>query len=80
LKIEFGKGDKQVHEEELSRNQQEINKHRENKSDNIQKSLLKSDFVQVPPDHLFLDKSSNIGPLSSRWELDKFKKLLKQRL
>ncbi len=27
----------------------------------------------VPPDHLFLDRSPNIGPLISRWELDKFK-------
>jgi hypothetical protein len=27
----------------------------------------------VPPDHLLLDRSPNIGPLISRWELDKFK-------
>jgi hypothetical protein len=26
-----------------------------------------------PPDHLLLDMSPNIGPLISRWELDKFK-------
>jgi ATP-dependent DNA ligase len=27
----------------------------------------------VPPDHLSLERSRNIGPLISRWELDKFK-------
>jgi hypothetical protein len=27
----------------------------------------------VPPDHLLLDSAPNIGPLISRWELDKFK-------
>ncbi len=27
----------------------------------------------VPPDHLLLDRSPNIEPLISRWELDKFK-------
>ncbi len=26
----------------------------------------------IPPDHLLLDRSPNIGPLISRWELDKF--------
>ncbi len=30
-------------------------------------------FEVVPPDHLLLDRSPNIGPLTSRWELDKFK-------
>jgi hypothetical protein len=28
------------------------------------------------PDQLFLDRSPNIGPLISRWELDKFKNCL----
>jgi hypothetical protein len=28
---------------------------------------------KVPPDHLLLDRSPNIGPLISRWELGKFK-------
>ncbi len=28
----------------------------------------------VPLDHLLLDKAANIGPLISRWELDKFRK------
>ncbi len=28
---------------------------------------------EQPPDHLLLDRSLNIGPLKSRWELDKFK-------
>ncbi len=28
---------------------------------------------RYPPDHLSLDRSPNIGPLISRWELDKFK-------
>jgi hypothetical protein len=27
----------------------------------------------VPPDHLLLDRTPNIGPIISRWELDKFK-------
>ncbi len=27
----------------------------------------------VPPDHLLLNRTPNIGPLISRWELDKFK-------
>ncbi len=29
--------------------------------------------IFVPPDHLFLDRSFNIGPLIYRWELGKFK-------
>jgi hypothetical protein len=29
--------------------------------------------LTVPPDHLILDRSPNIGPPISRWELDKFK-------
>jgi hypothetical protein len=29
--------------------------------------------VILPPDHLLLDRSPNIGPLKSRWELGKFK-------
>ncbi len=36
--------------------------------------------AKVPPDHLLLDRSPNIGPLIFRWELDKFKKMLKQKL
>jgi hypothetical protein len=34
----------------------------------------------VPLNHLLLDSAPNIGPLISRWELDKLKKLLKQKL
>jgi hypothetical protein len=35
---------------------------------------LRIDICSVlPPDHLLLDRSPNIGPLISRWELDKFK-------
>jgi hypothetical protein len=30
-------------------------------------------FLKVPLDHPLLDRSPNIGPLISRWELDKFK-------
>ncbi len=30
-------------------------------------------FQHVPYDHLLLDSAPNIGPLMSRWELDKFK-------
>ncbi len=30
-------------------------------------------IARVPRDHLLLDRSPNIGPLISRWELDKFK-------
>ncbi len=30
-------------------------------------------FIHPPPDHLLLDRSPNIGPLISRWELDKCK-------
>ncbi len=30
-------------------------------------------FYNSPPDHLLLDRSPNIGPLISSWELDKFK-------
>jgi hypothetical protein len=30
-------------------------------------------FKSLLPDHLLLDRSPNIGPLISRWELDKFK-------
>jgi hypothetical protein len=30
-------------------------------------------FCNIPPDHLLLDRSPNIGPLISRWELDNFK-------
>jgi hypothetical protein len=33
----------------------------------------------LPPDHVFLDSAPDLGPLISRWELDKFKKLLKQK-
>jgi tetratricopeptide (TPR) repeat protein len=29
--------------------------------------------ARIPPDHLLLDRSPNIGPLLSRWELNKFK-------
>ncbi len=32
-----------------------------------------SDVLMLPPDHLLLDSAPNIGPLISRWELDKFK-------
>jgi hypothetical protein len=30
-------------------------------------------WLTLPPNHLLLDGSPNIGPLISRWELDKFK-------
>ncbi len=30
-------------------------------------------FLPSTPDHLLLDRSPNIGPLISRWELDIFK-------
>jgi hypothetical protein len=30
-------------------------------------------YIYIPPDHLLLDSAPNIGPLISRWELDKFK-------
>ncbi len=30
-------------------------------------------FKIITPDHLLLDSAPNIGPLKSRWELDKFK-------
>ncbi len=30
-------------------------------------------FFDLPPDHLLLDRSPNIGPFVSCWELDKFK-------
>jgi hypothetical protein len=30
-------------------------------------------FIYGTPDHLILDSAPNIGPLISRWELDKFK-------
>jgi hypothetical protein len=29
-------------------------------------------FPDVPPDHLLLDNAPNIGPLISRWEINKF--------
>ncbi len=30
-------------------------------------------LVALPPDHLLLDRSPNVGPLISRWKIDKFK-------
>jgi hypothetical protein len=27
----------------------------------------------IPPDHLLLDGAPNLGPLISRWEINKFK-------
>jgi hypothetical protein len=30
-------------------------------------------FVSLPPDQLLLDSATNIGPVISRWELEKFK-------
>ncbi len=36
-------------------------------------SERKSISYKVPPDLLLLDRSPNIGPLISRWKLDKFK-------
>jgi hypothetical protein len=35
--------------------------------------LLHTANSQVPHNHLLLDSAPNIGPLISRWELDKFK-------
>ncbi len=40
-------------------------------AENDQMDLVHS--TEIPPDHLSLDMSPNIGPLISRWELDKFK-------
>jgi hypothetical protein len=37
----------------------------------VHKNSVRSSTVST--DHLLLDKSPNIGPLKSRWELDKFK-------
>jgi hypothetical protein len=34
----------------------------------------------LPPDHIFLDSAPNLGPLISRRELDRCKKLLKRKL
>jgi hypothetical protein len=36
-------------------------------------SVLNTAPLLVPPDHLLLDSAPNIGPLISRWELEKFK-------
>ncbi len=30
-------------------------------------------YFNVPPDHLLLDSAPNVGPLISRWDLNKFK-------
>jgi hypothetical protein len=44
-----------------------------------QRMILQTDLLDwrrlhmVPPDHLLLDSAPTIGPLVSRWELDKFK-------
>ncbi len=35
--------------------------------------LIGKAFQDHTPDHLLLDSAPNIGPLISRWELDKFK-------
>ncbi len=35
--------------------------------------LLSILCARSTPDHLLLDRSPNIGPLISRWELDKFR-------
>jgi hypothetical protein len=29
--------------------------------------------MRVPPDRLLLDSAPNLGPLMSRWEINKFK-------
>ncbi len=29
--------------------------------------------VTLPPDHLLLDSAPNLGPLITRWEINKFK-------
>ncbi len=31
-----------------------------------------SSLEQIPPDHLLLDSVPNLGPLISRWEINKF--------
>ncbi len=42
-------------------------------------SVVFRSYSIYPPDHLFLDSAPNIGPFISRWELEKFKNLLKQK-
>jgi hypothetical protein len=32
--------------------------------------------VHLPPDHLLLDSAPNLGPLISRWEINKFENCL----
>ncbi len=54
------------------------NKKKKKKKKNKKKKKKKRDqrwmkHTIVPPDHLLLDRSSNIGPLISCWELHKFK-------
>jgi hypothetical protein len=34
---------------------------------------MKQMVNKIPPDHLLLNRTSNIGPIISCWELDKFK-------
>jgi hypothetical protein len=45
--------------------------------ENVRRLLLKVTFPLtlglVPPDHLLMDRSPNIGPLISRWEFNEFK-------
>ncbi len=35
--------------------------------------MNRTEFANITPDHLLLDRSPNIGPLISHWELDEFK-------
>ncbi len=48
------------------------------KRSHIVETILSSSHLRtpyVPPDHLLLDSFPNLGPLVSRWEINKFKKL-----
>ncbi len=39
----------------------------------INRLFTLANILWIPPDHLLLNRSPNIGPLISRWELNKFK-------
>ncbi len=41
-------------------------------SDLFTKLYIQARFTYIPPDHLLLDSTSNLGPLISRWEINKF--------
>jgi hypothetical protein len=41
--------------------------------DCVSMDVCQCSLNMLPLDHILLDRSPNIGPLISRWELDKFK-------